>query len=133
MRRFLHRNRWITLVVVGLMLFSTSSLAISRMTCLMAGRTVYSLGSMGDHCPEKEHADGPSVAPVCCVTGSAMADPMPFLSGASVLLPLVAVVDLYPPLLVVDGLHRPVEGASDRAPPLLLYSDRQVVLSVFRV
>lgn len=134
MRLFLQRNRWVTMAVVGLMLFGTSGLALSRMTCLMAGHTVLALGAMEDCCPEKEHSEVPTVSAECCVMGLAKADPMPFLSGASVLLPMVvAVMDVHPPLIMVDALHRPGDGAADRAPPLLFPGDRQVLLSVFRV
>ncbi len=121
------------MAVTALMLFGTSGLAISRMTCLMAGHTVVSIGATTDCCPEKEHAGTPTVAAECCVMDQAKADPMPFLSGNPVLLPLVAVVEAHPPLLTIDGLHRPADGASDRAPPLLLPADRLAMLSVLRV
>jgi hypothetical protein len=134
MRSFLLRNRWATISMVVLMLFGTSGLALSRMTCLMAGHSVLRLGTMEDCCPTREVPDEPTVSPVCCVMGVAKADAAPFLSGASAGLPMVAaVVAVHPPLLTIDAVHRPVEGGTDRAPPLLLPADRLTMLSVLRV
>lgn len=120
MRRILQRHRWATLGVVGLLLFATSGLMLSRMTCLMSGRSVVALGSLEDCCPDPEKPEGASIAPVCCVFGHAAADVEPFMPSeamAQVAVPFTAV-----------GFAKPFELAltedvgtatlRDRAPPL---------------
>ena len=68
MRRFLHRNRWATLSVVALLMFATSGLMLSRMTCLISGHSILALGLLEDCCPEEDH-DMATISAVCGEVG----------------------------------------------------------------
>ena len=74
MRRFLLRNRWATLSVVGLLLFATSGMAVSRMTCLMGGHSVLSFGASVDCCPSLEGNGGATIKAECCEFSLAKSD-----------------------------------------------------------
>ena len=69
MRRFLHRNRWFTLSVVALLMFATSGMMLSRMTCLIGGHSTLSIGLIEDCCPDRELSDFATVAAQCCDVG----------------------------------------------------------------
>lgn len=79
MRQLLHRHRWATLAVTMLLLFATSGMALSRMTCLIGGHSVWALGQIDDCCPEDERPEGPAISPVCCVYGQAGGEVLPFV------------------------------------------------------
>ncbi len=79
MRRILHRHRWATLAVTVLLLFATSGMALSRMTCLMGGHTVWAFGMLDDCCPEAEATDGAAITAECCVYGQAGGNVLPFV------------------------------------------------------
>lgn len=120
MRRILQRHRWATLGVVGLLLFSTSGLMLSRMTCLMSGRSVVAFGMLDDCCPEPERSTHATVAPVCCVFGHAAADVEPFMpteAMAQVAVPY-AVVGFVKPFELVLTEDVATTTLHDRAPPL---------------
>ncbi|MBX2979717.1 MAG: hypothetical protein KF905_10515 [Flavobacteriales bacterium] len=133
MRRILQRHRWLTLGVVGLLLFATSGLMLSRMTCLMSGRSVVAIGMVEDCCPEQEQPEGASLAPVCCVYAQAAADVEPFRAhedGGSVQVPYVQCGSLlFADLFVQQDISAAV--ISDRAPPLL--GQRLALLATFRI
>ena len=82
MRRLLLRHRWATYLVAGLVLFATSGTTLSRMTCLMGGHSVWSLGAAADCCPEGEAHEGASIKALCCELSQAKA-------GVSAALPSV--------------------------------------------
>lgn len=120
MHRILQRHRWATLGVVGLLLFATSGLMLSRMTCLMSGRTVVTLGLPAEDCSEPGDHTGSALGATCCVFGQVAAQVEPFVpmaAMAQVAVPLVAIT--LPadagsmPLLAT---HRPWDH--ERAPPL---------------
>jgi len=133
MRRLLHRNRWATLSVVVLLLFATSGMALSRMTCLMSGHSILALGMLEDRCPEPERSDGSTIAPVCCVFGQAALDLEPLMPGASLeLLPLYAndvrfhtALNVAPRVLSAERFFG--------LPPPLGSAERLVLHSTFRI
>lgn len=119
--------------MVGLLLFATSGLMLSRMTCLMSGRSVLAFGMLEDCCPEQERPEGASLAPVCCVYAQAAADVEPFRGqeyDGSVQLPYVQSGSLLSADLFVQ---QDISAAviSDRAPPLL--GQRLALLATFRI
>jgi hypothetical protein len=134
MRRILQRHRCITLGVVALLLFATSGLMLSRMTCLMSGRSVLAFGTLEDCCPDPEKPEGASIAPVCCVFGQAAADVEPFM-------PTEAMAQVAVPFAEV-GFVKPFELAlteevgtatlRDRAPPPPA-TTRLALLATFRI
>lgn len=133
MRRLLHRHRWATLSVVVLLLFATSGMAISRMTCLISGHSIVALGMLEDRCPDPAPAEGATVAPVCCVFGQAAANVEPFMPGVGL---------EFVPLAVSDGWAnvpqraalRPASPDQDFArPPPLASAHRLVLHSTFRI
>jgi len=84
MRRFLLRNRWATLSMVGLLLFAISGTAVSRMTCLMGGHSVLSFGTSVDCCPAPQEDGGSTIKAECCEFSLAKSD----LSDVLPVLPL---------------------------------------------
>lgn len=133
MRSLLQRHSWATLTVVVLLLFATSGMALSRMTCLISGHSIVGLGMLEDCCPEPEPAEGATIAPVCCVFGQAALDLEPLMPGASLeFLPLFAselrfhtALGPVPQVLSTErffGLPPPLEAA-----------ERLVLHSTFRI
>lgn len=120
MRGFLQQHRWATLLVVGLLLFATSGLMLSRMTCLMSGRSVVAFGMLEDCCPDPERSGEASIAPVCCVFGHAAAEVEPFMPSealAQVAVPFAA-VGFVKPFELVFTEDVGTTFLRDRAPPL---------------
>lgn len=120
MRRILQRHRWATLGVVCLLLFATSGLMLSRMTCLMSGRSVVAFGTLEDCCPDPERSSEASIAPVCCVFGHAAVDVEPFKPSepmAQVALPF-AVVGFVKPFELALTEDVGTATLRGRAPPL---------------
>jgi hypothetical protein len=120
MRRSLQRHRWVTLLVVGLLLFATSGLMLSRMTCLMSGRSVVAFGMLEDCCPDPEQNQDASVAPVCCVFGHASAEVEPFIPAVvtdQLVVPVCSVAPVIeaPQATAEIGVHASLR---DRSPPL---------------
>ncbi len=89
MRRMLHRHRWINLLVSGLLLFATSGMALTRMTCLISGHTVMSVGAVEDCCPDVPGDGRAGLRAECCALSEAL--------GADA-------VGVVTELLVLDGL-----------------------------
>jgi len=133
MRRFLHRNRWASLPVVVLLLFATSGMALSRMTCLMSGRTVLALGNLEECCPEHERSDAPTVSAVCCVFAQAGGDVEPFVASASLEAPPISMAMGHVPMVAAGVSHRPLPGFVHGRPPPMLAILRLAVLSTFRI
>ncbi len=77
------------------MLFATSGMALSRMTCVISGHSVVALGMMEDCCPEPENAAGAMIAPVCCEFVQAGGDALPFVPSCSLQFMLQASVPLH--------------------------------------
>lgn len=133
MRQFILRHRWASLLVVGLMLFATSGMALSRMTCVISGHSVVALGMLEDCCPEPESAEGAMIAPVCCEFVQAGGDTFPFVPAGAMQFMLQAslpmhFVDLIPAqLAVVSVVHH-----FDPAPPI---TGVEILLkhSIFRI
>jgi hypothetical protein len=134
MRRFLQRHRCITLGVVALLLFATSGLMLSRMTCLMSGRSVLAFGMLEDCCPDTEKPEGASIAPVCCVFGQAAADVDPFMPTEAmpqVAVPFTAVGFAKPfELLLTEDIG--TTTLRDRAPPPSA-TTRLALFATFRI
>jgi hypothetical protein len=133
MRTTLLRHRWATIAVVVLLLFATSGMALSRMTCLMSGHSTVALGMLEDCCPEPEPTEGASIAPVCCVFGQAALDVEPFMPVSSMeLVPLLAcTIGLRPVHLVpLDGTG--AERTLGTAPPVMV-ARRLALHSTYRI
>ncbi|MFN3876117.1 MAG: hypothetical protein ACK4L7_09435, partial [Flavobacteriales bacterium] len=66
--------------LAALLLLAGSGIGFSRMTCLMSGRSVVSLGKAYDCCPESDAAQGEALSPACCSfsqAGGERADALP--------------------------------------------------------
>lgn len=107
-------------MVCGLLLFATSGVALSRMTCLLSGRTVMIVGMLEDCCPDVPRNEGAVVTPVCCDLSAA--------EGANVIglrtVPVEldgSVADLFwsiRPLVVLSEGHSWQLRVENRPPPL---------------
>ena len=134
MRQALQQHRWATLLVVGLLLFTTSGLMLSRMTCLMSGRSVVAFGMLEDCCPPPVQHEGAALAPVCCVFGNAAADVQPFMPTTVMdqfvvqAWPLEPMVDV---IMLQEEAHEP-SALRDRAPPLP-GSTRLALFATYRI
>jgi hypothetical protein len=58
---------WFPPLALVLLLVSTTTPALVRMTCTSSGHTTLTLGTAHVNCCEHETSDGPSLEPVCCV------------------------------------------------------------------
>ena len=52
--------------MVGLLVLATSGLMLSRMTCLMSGRSVVTVGPSMECCPAEPASNVPVIKGVCC-------------------------------------------------------------------
>jgi hypothetical protein len=117
MRRFLHRNRWATLSVVALLMFATSGMMLSRMTCLMGGHSVWALGLIEDCCPEEEH-DMATISAVCCEFGQTSAFKEAFVGHAGIdLVGLLLCLDAAPFSVLTLPEPAPLAWLESRPPP----------------
>lgn len=59
-------NTFIAPVLVAMVVFMACAPALSRMTCLMSGRSVVTVGPAMDCCPAEPASDVPVIKGVCC-------------------------------------------------------------------
>ncbi|WKZ65229.1 MAG: hypothetical protein QY325_10700 [Flavobacteriales bacterium] len=104
--------------MAALLLLGTSGVALSRMTCLMGGHSVVSVGMADDCCPEQDGTGGMALSADCCAYTQAGGDrpdalqsQMPELALPVEVSDAVAVVPL--PLTV----NRPWKWLDSRPPP----------------
>lgn len=103
-----------------LLLWGTSGISFSRMTCLLSGHANYSLGAIDDCCPEGR-SETPAFKATCCDFGSVTNEVDDVMPGHQLALspPLSSVAALLP------IVPRRTEGCSaegwlaTRPPPLL--------------
>lgn len=116
-----------------LLLFATSGMAVSRVTCLLGGHSVVSLGAMDDCCPEDVPTDGPSVRPECCALSSARSGGDPFVGhDVTGIAPLLAVLDnVRPEPMTAVPMVLPKRQQS--RPPPLLVPERLAAHGVFLI
>lgn len=67
MRRYLNRHRWPGILAALLLLLASGVFSLSRMNCLMSGRTTVAYGLLEECCPEVADPSQASVSPVCCL------------------------------------------------------------------
>lgn len=133
MRKCLENNRWAAVAVAMLLLFATSGMALSRMTCLMSGHSVLSLGTAVDCCPEDEQSTVPTVSGLCCDLSLAQGNDDPYLGNPGVAFaPLLAVLD-HAPFHVVGVVRVAVPAHTERRPPPRPVPERLAVLSTFLI
>ncbi|MEO8589756.1 MAG: hypothetical protein ABI432_10335 [Flavobacteriales bacterium] len=119
MRRVLLRHRWVTLLVVGLMLFATSGTTLSRMTCLAGGHSVLSFGQAGDCCPDADSGGNATLKATCCELSQAKPGTVTFVPHDVVGLTLVLmVVDAAPVMIAVERSSVTHMWLASRPPPL---------------
>jgi hypothetical protein len=66
-RRYLNRHRWPGLLSALLILMGSGVFSLSRMNCLMSGRTTLAYGLLEDCCLDVTDPSEASVSPVCCL------------------------------------------------------------------
>ena len=133
MRRFLQHNRWATLLVVGFFMLATSGLALSRMTCLMGGPSVLSIGAMEDCCPEHGPSESATFTADCCDLATVQSSAQNYLPHEDLdFAPVLLALDATPRLLLSVGTSLRTT-ATDSRPPPLLGTERLVFFSVQRV
>jgi hypothetical protein len=125
MRRLLHRHRWCTALVAGLLMLATSGVSLSRMTCLLGGHSIMAIGNISDCCPELPAGDADAISAVCCAYSEAGGDRVLTVASASMdINAMLVLVDAAPVLVLAEGplsVQAP-DGASK--PPPLEVTDR---------
>lgn len=102
------------------LLWGTSGISFSRMTCLMSGHASYAFGLMDDCCPNGQ-SDTPAFKATCCEFGSVANEVDDVMQGhqlARSLSPhsVAAIATAVPRLTVVRGAE---SWLASRPPPLL--------------
>lgn len=119
MRLFLQRHRWITVLTVALLLFATSGLSLSRMTCLMGGHSVLSIGQGDDCCPAEENGTGATVEATCCAfTEAALHEVQLLPTLANGIDLLLMALDAAPMVQAGPVPAVPVRWLESRPPPI---------------
>jgi hypothetical protein len=116
--RKLHRNRWAMAAMAMLLLLATSGITVSRMTCLMSGHSVLSLGRADDCCPVEER-EGLAFEATCCdmvQAGAEREELLPVAATAPIALPEADAVATW--RMPVEQ-HVTVRWRDGRPPPLV--------------
>jgi hypothetical protein len=113
----LFRRPWALAVLAGLLLVSTSGITVSRMTCLLSGRSVLSLGRAADCCPPDEH-DGPALQAACCAVVQAGAERADLVHAAAPLCVALPLADAAPRWSPRETAVPAVPVRDSRPPPL---------------
>lgn len=114
----LRRNRWIMAAMAMLLLLATSGISVSRMTCVMSGRSTVSLGQAKDCSPGNE-AKSKAFEATCCDFGQAGGDRINLVQAAplaSLALPVADAAPVAPPQ--PSAGHAVVRWPDSRPPPL---------------
>jgi hypothetical protein len=119
--------------LIGVFVLATSGTAVSRMTCLMGGHSVLSLGMIADCCPEGPANDGAVVKAICCDLSSVGGVEADYLAHPSLSIPLVGMACQMGSLTVHVPTAIVLPAWLDTRPPPRTVTDRLVKLSVQRV
>jgi len=107
----------LTWCVLALFLAGTGLPAVSRMTCLMSGRSEVSVGYGRSCCPEEAPAKVPVVKPACCEVITAKPVRTDMTVQALLLAPSLPVRELrFAPVVKGPADHAPATRAA-RPPP----------------
>lgn len=117
--RKLNKNRWMLASLAMLLLLATSGLTVSRMSCLISGHSVLSLGFADDCCPEEEHGDGITIAATCCELVQAGAERVELLPSTTFDLIALPATDAAPAWAAVELKRHPLRWLDSRPPPLI--------------
>ncbi|HRH39876.1 MAG TPA: hypothetical protein PK760_16115, partial [Flavobacteriales bacterium] len=114
------------------LLFVTSGISLTRMTCLMSGRTTVSLGALNDCCAD-DGSGGASLETQCCLIVQASMPQVHVVLSKSVTPSIVVAPFVFaPPAVLLTATARSVRLDHDRPPPLLP-GDRLARLRTLRV
>ncbi|MBK7943965.1 MAG: hypothetical protein IPJ85_01055 [Flavobacteriales bacterium] len=117
--RKLNKNRWALASLALLLLLATSGLTVSRMSCLISGHSVLSLGIAADCCPDDEHGEGVAFKATCCDLAKASAERVVLLPSSSADLIALPLAD---PVQIWAASTREcisVQWLNSRPPPLI--------------
>jgi len=121
-------------MVAGLLLLTTTSFSVSRMTCLMSGRTVLSWGMAADCCLERDSDGGPQLKAQCCVFSAANSDQHDYLPPTNTLwVPASLALDVSPVFTMPPIAQVFAARAMDDRPPPIGVAHRLALLGVRRI
>ncbi|HRD54455.1 MAG TPA: hypothetical protein PKY96_17585 [Flavobacteriales bacterium] len=130
--RKLKKNRWVMAALASLLLLATSGLTVSRMSCLMSGHSVLSLGLADDCCPEEERGEGTTIGATCCELLQASAERVDLLPANSIDLIALPSIEAAPVWSALE-LEPHVLRWLDSRPPPLLGKDRLALMRRFLI
>lgn len=116
-----------------LLLWGTSGLSFSRMTCVLSGHASYSLGMMDDCCPE-DRSEAPVIKATCCDFGSVVNEVDDVMPGHQLALSAPhAPAEAAWPIVACHSEGSLVEGWLATRPPPLLTQERLSNLRRLRI
>lgn len=133
MRRFLQIHRWATVLAMGLLLFATSGTMLSRMTCLLGGHSVLSIGIVVDCCPAEEEQDGSTIEAACCDLTQAKLEMSHLIGSEPCALPVLIAVSNEAPQWAPGKRNVAVIQWLDSRPPPQEVPDRLAAFGTYLI
>jgi hypothetical protein len=117
MRRYLNRHRWPGLIAALVLLLGSGVFSLSRMNCLMSGRTTVTYGLLEECCLDVTDPSQTTVSPVCCLISEVGSDGLEQRQERDLRLVPDLVVLGHLPRWNTDVVWRPTRLCSATGPP----------------
>jgi hypothetical protein len=117
MRRYLNRHRWPGFLAALLLLLGSGVFSLSRMNCLMSGRTTVAYGLLEECCLDATDPSQASVSPVCCLFSEVGSDGLEQRQERDLRLMPAFIVVGHLPLWSSDVVARPTRLSFATGPP----------------
>lgn len=128
MRRYLNRHRWPGILAALLLLLASGVFSLSRMNCLMSGRTTVAYGLLEECCLEVADPSQASVSPVCCLFSEVGSDGLEQRQERDLRLVLAFIVMGHLPVWSSAVVARPTHVSFATGPPPEEGGERQARL-----
>ena len=117
--RSIRSNNWLALPVMGLLLALVAAPMLSRMDCLISGRSTFAIGSMEDCCPLDEHGGQATIDATCCEYAEASPVKDGYLPSMPVGIDVQTMMALAPLFAVIPEAGKTlIDPLASRPPPL---------------
>jgi len=128
MRSYLTRHRWPGILAALLLLLGSGVFRLSRMSCLMSGRTTVAYGLLEECCLEVTDPSQASISPVCCLFSEVGSDGLEQRQERDLRLVPALIVVGHLPMWSSDVMAGDRLQSSATGPPPELGSERQARL-----